>query len=88
MVDNILNIVPENPIAALVAGDNGLADLRVIIADAPRYLQPGGYLLVEHGFEQAVAVQQLFEAAGFTAIETRQDLGGMDRVTGGRWHAE
>ena len=76
------------PESALVAGDDGLADLRAIIADAPRYLQPGGYLLVEHGFEQAVAVRPLFESAGFTAIETRQDLGGMDRVTGGHWHAE
>ena len=71
------------PEAALVAGEDGLADLRTIIHGAPDFLLPGGYLLVEHGWEQGGDVRQLLETEGFTQVETRRDLGGRDRVSGG-----
>lgn len=69
------------PRTALVAGDDGLDDLRRIIAAAPRWLQPEGWLVVEHGYDQAERVQALFAAAGFGAIETRKDYGQQDRLT-------
>jgi release factor glutamine methyltransferase len=76
------------PATALVAGEDGLADLRRIIAGAPDSLTGGGFLLVEHGMAQGAAVRQLLEAAGFARVETRQDLAGLDRVSGGCWHAD
>jgi release factor glutamine methyltransferase len=76
------------PRAALVAADEGLADLNKIIATAPQHLTAGASLLVEHGFEQGAAVRELFAAAGFTEVETRSDLAGNERVTGGVYHAE
>ncbi|KFN51084.1 peptide chain release factor N(5)-glutamine methyltransferase [Arenimonas composti] len=75
------------PRSALASGEEGLADLRTIIAAAPAHLEPGGWLLVEHGWTQAAAVRGLFAAAGFTAVETAQDLEGRDRVGLGRWKA-
>ena len=71
------------PSSALVAGADGLDDLRVIIAGAGKYLVQCGWLLVEHGYQQGKAVQQLFEQAGFHQIETRYDLNGLERVTRG-----
>lgn len=71
------------PRQALAAGDDGLADIRRLIADAPDWLHPGGWLLLEHGFEQAEAVRGLLEAAGYSAVATRCDLAGQPRVTGG-----
>lgn len=73
-----------DPRAALVAGPEGLDDLRSIVADAPAFLQPGGWLLVEHGYDQAAAVTELFARAGFEAIATARDLSGQPRVTQGR----
>lgn len=73
------------PASALIAADNGLADLRTIIESAPHYLAAGGWLLLEHGWQQADAVRQLLQARGFTQIETCQDYGGNDRVSLGRW---
>ncbi|MBN3206964.1 peptide chain release factor N(5)-glutamine methyltransferase [Pectobacterium brasiliense] len=73
------------PASALIAADNGLADLRTIIESAPHYLDDGGWLLLEHGWQQADAVRQLLQARGFTQIETCQDYGGNDRVSLGRW---
>lgn len=72
------------PRAALVAADNGLADLKLIIRRAPKYLSAGGMLLVEHGAMQAAAVRELFVAAGYENIRTRRDLAGRERVTGGK----
>lgn len=72
------------PRTALASGADGLDDLRVIVPNAPAYLQAGGWLLVEHGWRQGHAVRALFTAAGFTAIETAPDLEGRDRVTLGR----
>jgi release factor glutamine methyltransferase len=69
----------------LVAGDNGLADLRRIVVDAPGHLRPGGWLLLEHGWDQAAAVRGLLTAAGFGAVDSRRDLAGVERCSGGRW---
>lgn len=71
------------PLTALAAGHDGLDDLKLIIQQAPAYLNKHGRLLVEHGYDQGLAVRQLFAQAGFTAIATRQDLAGHDRVTFG-----
>ncbi len=73
------------PHTALVADDDGLADIRQIIEQAPTYLVPGGWLLLEHGWQQAEAVRDLLVARGFHAVTTKQDLGGQDRVSGGQW---
>ncbi|MFY9185426.1 MAG: peptide chain release factor N(5)-glutamine methyltransferase, partial [Limnohabitans sp.] len=55
---------------------------------APAYLAPGGWLLLEHGWDQAAAVQSLLQAAGFAQVQSRQDLAGIQRCTGGCWHSE
>ncbi|WP_035480965.1 peptide chain release factor N(5)-glutamine methyltransferase [Aliagarivorans marinus] len=73
------------PLTALVAEEHGLADIRAIIATAPDYLRPGGWLLFEHGYQQAQAVQSLLEKAGFVQCFTSQDYAGLDRVTGAQW---
>lgn len=73
------------PHTALVAEEDGLADIRQIIEQAPDYLAPGGWLLLEHGWQQAEAVRELLLARGFHAVITRQDLGGQERVSGGQW---
>ena len=73
------------PRLALRAGEDGLAALRTIIAGAPEHLEPGGRLWVEHGFRQGPAVRESLAANGFGAIETRTDLAGHDRVSGGRY---
>ena len=72
------------PASALVAGADGLDDIRLIVAQAPGHLQPGGWLLLEHGFEQAAAVRGLLTARGFVAVESRRDLGGHERISLGR----
>lgn len=76
--------VAHEPRAALVSGDDGLEDLRCIISGAREWLVAGGWLWLEHGFAQAAAVRALLGASGFVAIETRRDLSGHERVTGGR----
>jgi release factor glutamine methyltransferase len=77
------------PISALVAGQkndckDGLDDIRNIIQEAPQHLHPHGYLLLEHGYNQAESVTTLFKNAGFAEIETLKDLGGNERVTLGK----
>lgn len=73
------------PPAALSPGGDGLDALRAIIAGAPAYLAAGGWLLVEHGWDQGGAVRQLLGAAGFERLVDHHDLGGNHRVSGGRW---
>lgn len=73
------------PASALVSGADGLNALREIVSQAPQWLAPGGWLMVEHGYDQGTAVRRLFEEAGFGEIETRQDYGRNDRFTLGRW---
>lgn len=72
------------PLSALASGVDGLDDIRRIVAEARDFLVPGGWLLLEHGFDQAAAVQELLKRAGFGNIFSQADLAGMDRVTGGR----
>lgn len=72
------------PKSALVAGQNGLADLAHIITTARDYLLPGGFLLLEHGWRQGEAVRALFTAAGYQQVETCQDYGGNERLTLGQ----
>lgn len=73
------------PASALVAGEDGLDDIRRIVAEAPEHLEGGGWLLLEHGYDQAEAVRALFAARGFAAVESRRDLGGHQRITLGQW---
>ncbi|MDR0703220.1 MAG: peptide chain release factor N(5)-glutamine methyltransferase [Azoarcus sp.] len=75
------------PRAALVAGDDGLACLAPIVAGASRHLEHGGWLLMEHGHDQAAAVRGLLAGAGFSGIASWPDLAGIPRVSGGRWRA-
>jgi release factor glutamine methyltransferase len=72
------------PRAALVAGESGLAALRVIVEGAQRHLASGGWLLVEHGYEQAAACVELFGRSRFMEVGTAHDLAGLPRVTFGR----
>ena len=76
------------PASALVAGADGLGDIRLIIEQAPAHLLPGGWLLLEHGFDQAEAVRELLNAAGFAKVESRRDLGNHPRISLGCWEAE
>ena len=73
------------PAAALRSGIDGLDAIRCIIAAAPTYLCRGGWLLLEHGYDQAEAVRQLLRATGFNAVATRSDLAGVERISGGMW---
>jgi len=78
--DAHLSDLKYEPELALMAGD-GLSCLRRIIDGAPAHLSTGGWLLVEHGYDQAQAVRELFERAGFDAIQTARDQAGIERVT-------
>ena len=73
------------PPQALAAGPDGLDDLRIIIGGAPTHLNPGGWLLLEHGYDQEAPVQALLRDAGFADVFTRRDLAGQPRVSGGQW---
>lgn len=73
------------PNTALISGQDGLDDIRLIIQQAPDYLVEEGWLFFEHGYQQAQAVQQLLSTRGFINISTARDLGGNERVTGGQW---
>jgi release factor glutamine methyltransferase len=79
--DPHLESLVGEPIVALVAGADGLAALRTIIAEAPAHLSPNGTLLVEHAFDQGDAVRALFRAARFTTVETHRDGAGHERAT-------
>ena len=72
------------PRSALASGPDGLDDIRVITAQAGQHLLPGGWLLLEHGWQQGAPVRALLEAAGFTEVQTEPDLEGRDRVSLGR----
>lgn len=72
------------PMSALVSGNDGLNDIRIIIAGAKNHLNPNAWLLIEHGWNQAEAIRQLFIDAGFVDVSTEQDLALRDRVTMGR----
>ncbi|MGC4009202.1 MAG: peptide chain release factor N(5)-glutamine methyltransferase [Pseudomonas sp.] len=73
------------PSSALVSGQDGLDDIRLIIDQAPDHLENGGWLMLEHGFDQPDAVRDLLLSRGFSAVESRRDLGGHERISLGRW---
>lgn len=82
--DPHLAALRHEPALALTDGGDGLGCLREIVAGAGSHLREGGWLLVEHGYDQGAAVRSLFEGAGFGEVQTRRDLGGQERATGGR----
>lgn len=73
----------HEPATALASGIDGLDDIRLIVADAGAHLLPGGWLLIEHGWDQGAAIRTLFEHAGFEQVHTERDLEQRDRVTRG-----
>jgi release factor glutamine methyltransferase len=79
-----LQALSHEPQEALIAGADGLSDLRAIAGAAPAHLAPGGWLLLEHGHDQAAAVQALLREAGLADVGSRHDLAGIARCTGGR----
>ena len=83
--DPHLSALTHEPLAALAAGKDGLDDLRQIIQQAPDCLAPGGWLLLEHGYDQAARVCALLEQRGFAEVQSRQDLAGISRCSGGCW---
>ena len=83
--DRHLAVLTHEPLQALEAGADGLREIRAIVSQAPARLRPGGSLLLEHGFDQAAAVRELLGAAGFQAVASRTDLGGIERCSGGVW---
>ena len=83
--DAHLQALRHEPLAALTPGGDGLAAIQSVIDGACGHLVAGGWLLLEHGHDQSEAVQQRLAAAGFVKCETRCDLAGLPRCTGGRW---
>ena len=73
----------HEPLSALAAGPDGLQDIEHIIEQAPAHLHPGGWLLLEHGFDQGERVQALLQKRGFSQVQSRQDLCGQTRCSGG-----
>ena len=86
--DPHLAALRHEPMQALASGADGMNDLRAIIAQAPVCLKPGGWLLLEHGYDQAFAVRQLLQENGFIDMQSRRDLAGIERCSGGRCAAE
>ena len=82
--DSHLNALTFEPLQALASGNDGLDDIRHIITQAPAHLHSGGWLLLEHGYDQAAAVRGLLLEAGFSAVQSRLDLSGIERCSGGR----
>lgn len=85
--DPHLPALVHEPLQALTAGVDGLDDLRQIAGQAPAHLNPGGWLLLEHGYDQAEAVRQLLAGQGFVQVQSRRDLAGIERCSGGQWPA-
>ena len=81
--DRHLDNLAHEPLQALTAGPDGMDDLRRIIAQAPAHLEANGWLLLEHGHDQAVGVRLLLQQAGLECIQSRRDLGGIERCSGG-----
>ncbi|MBK8073306.1 MAG: peptide chain release factor N(5)-glutamine methyltransferase [Ramlibacter sp.] len=83
--DAHLPALRHEPEQALVAGQDGLDDLRRIASGAGARLRPGGWLLLEHGWHQAGAVRELLASQGYEGVSSRKDLAGIERCTGGQW---
>lgn len=76
------------PLSALTSGADGLDDIRKLAIDCQRCLKPSGWLMLEHGYNQAEAVQQILLNAGYQQVHSAQDLAGQDRVTLGCYHID
>ncbi len=74
----------HEPLQALTSGADGLQDIRNIVQNAPNHLEMGGWLLIEHGWRQAAAVRGLLEQAGFKQVQSKLDLAGIERCSGGK----
>jgi release factor glutamine methyltransferase len=72
------------PVGALTDHADGLSALRTIIDGSPRHLEPGGWLLLEHGYDQAAAVRALLAERGFSEVQSWRDLAGIERTSGGK----
>ena len=83
--DPHLENLHAEPQHALIADEKGFADLRQIITEAPNYLANGGWLLLEHGFDQAQQVRLLLEQSGFQAVTSHRDLANIERVSLGQY---
>lgn len=77
----------HEPVSALTSGADGLADIRRIVDAAPQHLAEGGWLLLEHGHDQAGEVRALLAARGFEQVQSRRDLAGIERCSGGLWRS-
>jgi release factor glutamine methyltransferase len=75
----------HEPKQALTSGADGLDDIRKIVSQAPPFLTPGGWLLLEHGYDQAAAVRDLLVQRGFEQVQSKLDLAGIERCSGGVW---
>jgi len=82
--DSHLPGLVHEPQTALVSGPQGLDDLQTIISKAPDYLNTQAWLLLEHGYDQAPAVRDILQQHGFTEVQSRNDLAGIARCSGGR----
>ena len=83
--DPHLAALSHEPVEALVSGRDGLDAIRCIVAQATGRLAPRGWLLLEHGWDQAAGVRALLAGAGFGYVASRRDLAGIERCTGGQW---
>ena len=83
--DPHLAALVHEPLRALTAGADGLDDIRHIIAQAPDHLLSGGWLVLEHGYDQSERVRQLLAQRGFAQVQSRLDLAGIERCSGGQW---
>lgn len=86
--DPHLEALTYEPLAALAAGPDGLDDIRAIVRQAPDSLVPGGWLLLEHGYDQSEAVCALLSREGFAQVQSRLDMAGIARCSGGLWPGE
>ena len=75
----------HEPRQALTSGADGLDDIRQIVDNAPQALRTAGWLLIEHGWDQAEAVRALLAQRGFAQVQSRKDLAGIERASGGQW---
>lgn len=75
----------HEPLSALTAADNGLADIKTIVSQARDYLSEDGWLYIEHGYQQKSVIRALFSEAGFKHIECVKDYAGLDRITLAQW---
>ncbi len=74
----------HEPKQALTSGFDGLEDIRLIIQAAPAFLNPGAWLLLEHGYDQASKVRELLKNQGFSQVQSKLDLAGIERCSGGQ----